>query len=156
MLYEVITDTGLEVEALDNRPGVYSARYAGPNCSFADNVNKLLHEMQGQRQRAACFRTVIALVEQGRVYTFEGKVEGCITETPKGDEGFGYDPVFQPEDYSKTFAEMQLSRITSYNVCYTKLLRSWSFATLPIKPTLQPKRANPTVVFAADPPQASV
>lgn len=89
-------DTGLEVEALDGAPGVYSARYAGENCSFSDNVNKLLNEMQGKDNRKARFRTVISLLLNGKEYFFEGIVDGEITKEVRGEEGFGYDPVFTP------------------------------------------------------------
>lgn len=99
-------DTGLEVKALDGRPGVYSARFAGEHCSFQDNVNKLLFEMQQMNDRTARFLTIIAFVYNGMVKTFEGIIEGVITKTATGDQGFGYDPVFMPKDFSKTFAEM--------------------------------------------------
>ena len=99
-------DTGLEVEALGGAPGVYSARYAGEKASYADNVNKLLKEMQGKENRKASFKTVIALIWEGKEYLFEGKVDGIITETPNGNGGFGYDPVFKPFESDKTFAEM--------------------------------------------------
>lgn len=99
-------DTGLEVEALNGAPGVYSARYAGEHCSFADNVNKLLREMENKENRKAKFRTVISLIFEGKEYFFEGAIEGVITKGPRGSEGFGYDPVFAPADL--TFAEMNL------------------------------------------------
>ncbi|MCR4857569.1 MAG: non-canonical purine NTP diphosphatase [Bacteroidales bacterium] len=99
-------DTGLEVEALDGAPGVYSARYAGEHCTYADNVNKLLHEMQGQANRRACFKTVVVLILDGNTHYFEGRVDGTIIETPRGTDGFGYDPVFLPDGYNETFAEM--------------------------------------------------
>ena len=99
-------DTGLEVEALDGAPGVYSARYAGEHCSYADNVNKLLHEMQGRTNRRACFKTVVALILDGEPHYFEGRVDGTIIEAPRGTDGFGYDPVFLPDGYGETFAEM--------------------------------------------------
>ncbi len=101
-------DTGLEVEALNGAPGVYSARYAGEKCSFADNVNKLLREMSSKESRKAKFRTVISLILAGKEYLFEGIVEGEITRETKGIEGFGYDPVFKPDGFEKTFAEMTL------------------------------------------------
>lgn len=101
-------DTGLEIDALDGRPGVYSARYAGENCSFEDNTNKVLLEMGETQNRKARFRTVIAMVEDGKVQTFEGQVEGSIIETKTGSLGFGYDPIFLPDGYDKTFAEMSL------------------------------------------------
>lgn len=103
-------DTGLEVEALDGAPGVYSARYAGENCSFEDNVLKILSEMQGKTNRHACFRTVIALIIDGKEYLFEGKVSGSITKEKLGNNGFGYDPVFLPDGYCITFAEMELEQ----------------------------------------------
>ena len=101
-------DTGLEVEALDGAPGVYSARYAGSNVSFQDNVNKLLEEMQGVENRKARFRTVISLTLNGVQYFFEGICEGEITKKQSGDQGFGYDPVFSPFGTDLTFAEMSL------------------------------------------------
>jgi XTP/dITP diphosphohydrolase len=101
-------DTGLEVTALHGAPGVYSARYAGPQRRAADNVHKLLDELRGHSDRSAQFRTVVALVLPGGVvHEFAGMVEGIITETPSGSGGFGYDPVFQPlEGDGRTFAEM--------------------------------------------------
>lgn len=101
-------DTGLEVEALNNAPGVYSARYAGEHKSSEDNVAKLLKELEGKENRRARFRTVIALIMGGKRYLFEGKIEGVITTAPKGTSGFGYDPVFQADGYDKTFAELTL------------------------------------------------
>lgn len=103
-------DTGLEIDALDGRPGVYSARYAGENCSFEDNVKKVLLEMKGIKTRTARFKTVIALIIDGREFSFEGVVEGKITEKEYiGTEGFGYDPIFQPLGFSQTFSEMPLN-----------------------------------------------
>ena len=99
-------DTGLEVTSLDGRPGVYSARYAGPACRPADNIRKLLHELEGVEDRSAVFKTVITLILEDKVHTFEGQVRGSITEAPRGDGGFGYDPIFQPEGYDCTFAQM--------------------------------------------------
>lgn len=101
-------DTGLEVEALDSMPGVYSARYAGPECDAEANMNKLLNELEGQINRRAQFRTVIALIVNGKEYLFEGKVEGVITVRKRGEQGFGYDPIFMPDGYSQTFAQMAL------------------------------------------------
>ena len=103
-------DTGLEVAALGGAPGVYSARYAGPQRRAEDNVAKLLHELQSQPDRTAQFRTVVALVlPNGATHTFAGAVPGRITEQPRGAAGFGYDPVFQPtEGNGRTFAEMSL------------------------------------------------
>jgi XTP/dITP diphosphohydrolase len=99
-------DTGLEIEALQGEPGVYSARYAGLNCSFEDNMNKVLENMNGITNRMARFRTVIALVEQGKLTIFDGEIRGHITEEKRGSLGFGYDPIFVPEGYTITFAEM--------------------------------------------------
>ena len=99
-------DTGLEVEALNNAPGVFSARYAGPGHDSEANMKKLLHEMEGKENRKARFRTVIALLLDGKEYTFEGIVKGNIIEEKRGDSGFGYDPIFVPEGYDLTFAEL--------------------------------------------------
>jgi len=99
-------DTGLEIEALNGRPGVYSARYAGEHCSFEDNIRKVLLEMEGIPNRKASFITVIALILNGKNYFFEGRINGEIMETQKGSNGFGYDPIFKPLGYDKTFAEM--------------------------------------------------
>jgi len=99
-------DTGLEVEALDGAPGVYSARYAGEGKNSQDNVAKLLRELDGATNRKARFRTAIALILNGREELFEGSVEGEIIDQPRGCEGFGYDPVFVPKGYGQTFAEM--------------------------------------------------
>lgn len=99
-------DTGLMVEALEGAPGVYSARYAGEHCSFADNVNKMLREMEGKENRKAYFATVIALILNGETYTFEGKVDGYIATEPSGEGGFGYDPIFVTEETGKSFAVM--------------------------------------------------
>lgn len=102
-------DTGLEVDALNGAPGVYSARYAGENATYAENVNKLLHEMHGIKNRKACFKTVIALFWEEQLYQFEGKICGTITTETSGESGFGYDPVFLPDGYQQTFAEMDAS-----------------------------------------------
>lgn len=99
-------DTGLEVEALKGRPGVYSARYAGEQCDFEANIQKLLFELSDKQNRRARFRTVISLLVNEQSYFFEGIVEGTITESRRGTAGFGYDSVFVPEGYDHTFAEM--------------------------------------------------
>lgn len=100
-------DTGLEVDALNGAPGVHTARYAYPDRHDTEaNVTKLLHELQGEDNRKAQFRTVIALIMGGKEYLFEGKVEGFITTERRGTEGFGYDPVFSPEQTGKSFAEL--------------------------------------------------
>ena len=102
-------DTGLEIDALDGRPGVYSARYAGENKSADDNIQKILGELQGIENRSAAFKTVIALVGlTDKPLLFEGIVKGSITKDKQGTNGFGYDPVFMPEGYSITFAQMSL------------------------------------------------
>ncbi len=102
-------DTGLEVERLGGEPGVFSARWAGPGCTYEDNNRKLLERLEGvpERDRAARFRCVIALADPaGKVWSVEGKVDGTITEHPRGDHGFGYDPVFLVPALRKTFAEL--------------------------------------------------
>lgn len=99
-------DTGLEVEALGNAPGVYSARYAGEEKSSEANIRKLVAALEGQTNRKARFRTVIALILNGKEELFEGIVQGEIIPEKRGVSGFGYDPVFIPEGYAQTFAEM--------------------------------------------------
>jgi XTP/dITP diphosphohydrolase len=114
-------DTGLEIEALDGKPGVYSARYAGLNengewrmengdISFEDNIRKVLEEMDGKTNRKACFRTVICLVSSFKFQVsslfFEGRIDGIIINEKRGTNGFGYDPIFMPDGYKMTFAEM--------------------------------------------------
>jgi len=99
-------DTGLEVEALGGAPGVYSARYAGEACNPLKNMLKLLQVMEGITNRNARFRTVIALLMNNETYFFEGVVDGQIIEEQKGSAGFGYDPIFVPEGYNQTFAEL--------------------------------------------------
>ena len=101
-------DTGLEIEALDNRPGVYSARYAGPEKSAAANINKVLLELEGKTARNAQFRTLITLILNKSTFSFEGIVRGEIISEKRGENGFGYDPIFVPEGEIKTFAEMSL------------------------------------------------
>lgn len=99
-------DSGLEVEALNGAPGVYSARYAGEAHNDTANNEKLLQELKGVENRKARFRTVVSLIVEGNETTFEGFVEGTILETPRGQHGFGYDPLFQPMGYSQSFAEL--------------------------------------------------
>ena len=106
-------DTGLEVTALGGAPGVYSARYAGHPKNDAKNLAKLLDEMQGITDRTARFTTVIALCFQGKTHLFHGEVRGRITESPRGYQGFGYDPVFMPEGHDRTFAELTLEEKSS-------------------------------------------
>ena len=100
-------DTGLEVEALNGAPGVYSARYAGGEGHDAQaNMLKLLHELEGKENRKAQFRTAISLILDGKEYLFEGVIKGEIIKEKRGDSGFGYDPIFKPEGYDRTFAEL--------------------------------------------------
>lgn len=106
----VADDSGLEVDALDGAPGVYSARYAGPNATDKDNVGRLLSELRDSRGAApftARFRCVLALARDGQLLgTFQGDVDGTIIESPRGGAGFGYDPIFQPSGSTKTFGEL--------------------------------------------------
>ena len=106
-------DSGLEVEALDGEPGVYSARYAGTHGNHAANISKVLDNLKGEANRKARFRTVISLIWNGEEYFFEGTVEGTIRQEPSGNGGFGYDPIFEPEGYDITFAEMSMDKKNS-------------------------------------------
>lgn len=106
-------DTGLEVKCLDNRPGVHSARYAGEQRNPEDNMNLLLKEMSACSDRSAQFRTIIALIFNNKEYTFEGIVKGKIALSKSGSEGFGYDPLFIPDNYNNTFAEMGMNEKNS-------------------------------------------
>lgn len=99
-------DTGLEVVALNNLPGVYSARYAGEHCSATDNINKLLKELENKSDRSAKFITIIALIIDNEEFFFDGTVKGEISTTTHGEGGFGYDPVFIPDGFDETFAQM--------------------------------------------------
>jgi len=101
-------DTGLEVEALNGEPGVYSARYAGPQRDADDNMNKLLDALENKSDRSAQFKTVIALFLNGELLTFSGICKGSITKKKYGDKGFGYDPIFKANGYEETFAEISL------------------------------------------------
>ncbi len=105
----IADDTGLEIEVLNGEPGVYSARYAGENASFEDNMNKVLENMIAQTNRKAVFRTVISLIIDGKEIQFEGVCPGMIMTEKYGNKGFGYDPIFMPEGYQETFAELPLS-----------------------------------------------
>ena len=106
----VSDDTGLEVKALNGQPGIYSARYAGENCSYSDNVNKILKDMSKipLDLRGAYFKTVMAFISDNTELVSEGSVKGLITTEPKGIGGFGYDPVFYVSEMKKTFAEMTI------------------------------------------------
>ena len=102
-------DSGLEVEELNNAPGVYSARYAGEPKSDVRNMDKLLEALNGIENRKACFKTVLAYIDSnGKAHYFEGKIEGVITDEKRGNQGFGYDPIFIPNSFDKTFAELSL------------------------------------------------
>ena len=102
-------DTGLEVKALHGEPGVFSARYAGNQRNAQDNMDKLLKNLEGKTNRSAQFKTVIALTLKGQLHTFTGICKGTILTEKRGDQGFGYDPIFQPDGYEQTFAEMDLA-----------------------------------------------
>lgn len=126
-------DTGLEVEALNGAPGVYSARYAGEGCSYHDNVVKMLAAMRGITNRKARFRTVIALNINGEQHFFEGIVNGKILEEEHGEGGFGYDPIFQPDGYEETFAEMPMdvkNKISHRGMAVQKLCEFLKFEHL--------------------------
>ena len=118
-------DTGLEVEALNGEPGVFSARYAGESKNPVKNMEKVLLKMEGAKNRKAQFKTIIGLIEDGQMKTFEGIVKGSILSHPRGKEGFGYDPVFQPDGYLNTFAEMHLDKkneISHRAIAFNKLV----------------------------------
>ena len=106
-------DTGLEVDSLNGKPGVHSARYAGISKNSTENINKLLKKLKNKKNRKARFKTVIALILNSKIHTFEGVVEGIITKKPKGENGFGYDPVFIPRGYTKTFGELSIEEKNS-------------------------------------------
>jgi XTP/dITP diphosphohydrolase len=103
-------DSGLEIDALNGEPGIYSARYAGEHGDHAANMTKVLRKLEGETNRRARFRTVISLIWNGQEYFFEGSVEGTVRTEQSGAEGFGYDPIFQPDGYKVTFAEMSLQQ----------------------------------------------
>ncbi|MEI3802155.1 MULTISPECIES: RdgB/HAM1 family non-canonical purine NTP pyrophosphatase [unclassified Chitinophaga] len=108
-------DTGLEIAALNGAPGVLSARYAGEQKEAADNIAKVLQELEGQNNRSAQFRTVISLILDGKEHQFEGVSKGHITTSVKGEKGFGYDPIFVPEGETRAFAEMDLTEKNRYS-----------------------------------------
>lgn len=119
-------DTGLEIEALGGKPGVYSARYAGEGCSFDDNVQKVLEELEGTENRKACFRCMVCLILDGKEKLFEGRIPGVITKERGGEGGFGYDPVFLPDGSTMTFAEMPAhlkNGISHRGVAFSKMFR---------------------------------
>lgn len=108
-------DSGLEIEVLKGEPGVYSARYAGPQRNDDENMNLVLEKLQYETNRKACFKSVIALIIDQKTMLFEGKVEGTIRENKIGNYGFGYDPIFEPEGLGKSFAEMDIAEKSSYS-----------------------------------------
>ena len=117
-------DTGLEIDALDGRPGVYSARYAGEPGNAEKNIEKILEELKNKQDREARFRTVISLILGGEEYFFEGIVSGRIIDEKRGGDGFGYDPVFIPEGFGETFAEMpaaEKNKISHRSIAVQKL-----------------------------------
>jgi XTP/dITP diphosphohydrolase len=117
-------DSGLEVEALNNEPGIYSARYSGKR-GDVENMHFLLHKMEGQTNRKARFKTVISLIKNGQNYLFEGLIEGNLRTSPSGEKGFGYDPIFEPNGYSITFAEMEMeekNKISHRAIAMQKLI----------------------------------
>ena len=118
-------DTGLEVNALNGKPGVFSKRFAGQNASSDDNINKLLHMLKGKRDRRAQFKTVISLFNNGEIQTFEGICKGNIGFKRSGNFGFGYDPIFIPNNYNKTLAELstkEKNEISHRSIAVTKLI----------------------------------
>lgn len=117
-------DTGLEVEALGGGPGVDTAHYAGPERDASKNMALLLENLKGKSNRKATFKTVFALIWEGEISSFEGRVEGQISSEPKGNEGFGYDPIFIPEGYNQTFAELgiEVKNRLSHRALATKQL----------------------------------
>ena len=118
-------DTGLEVGVLNGEPGVYSARYAGEDCDSNKNMEKLIKKLINKKNRKARFKTVIALVLNNKLHQFEGVVNGTIGHSKKGDKGFGYDPIFIPEGYKKSFAELSLNEkneISHRSIAVKKLI----------------------------------
>jgi len=125
-LNTISDDTGLEVESLNGEPGIYSARYAGGLKNAEDNMDKLLANLQGKKNRKARFRTVIALIIDGKEILFEGIAKGKITQQRSGTLGFGYDPIFKPDGYDITFAEMSMeekNRISHRALALRKLIK---------------------------------
>lgn len=118
-------DSGLEVDALNGAPGIYSARYSGSR-DMDQNIHLLLKNMEHESQRSAAFKTVISLIYNGEEYLFEGSVKGMITLSPRGAHGFGYDPIFVPQGYNETFAEMDASlkdTISHRSIAVNKLVQ---------------------------------
>ena len=119
-------DSGLEILSLNNEPGVFSARYAGLNCSADDNMNKVLKKLKSIKNRNAIFKTVICLILDGKEYFFEGSIEGIITNEKIGHNGFGYDPIFRPNNFNLTFAQMSVkekSKISHRAIAVSKFVK---------------------------------
>ena len=119
-------DSGLEILSLNNEPGVFSARYAGSNCSADDNMNKVLKKLESIKNRNAIFKTVICLIMDGKEYFFEGSIEGIITNEKIGHNGFGYDPIFRPNNFNLTFAQMSVkekSKISHRAIAVSKFVK---------------------------------
>tara|TARA_B110000305_G_C19258964_1_gene548555 strand:- start:48 stop:623 length:576 start_codon:yes stop_codon:yes gene_type:complete len=118
-------DTGLEVQSLNGRPGVHSARYAGSECNTEKNITKLLNELKNNKNRKARFKTIIALILNNKFYQFEGIINGEILSSKKGNKGFGYDPIFKPDGYDKSFAELSIeikNKISHRAIAVNKLI----------------------------------
>jgi len=121
----IADDTGLEVESLDGRPGVYSARYAGANCDSNDNMNKMLSELDGVENREAAFKTIVTYLNGDEMHQFTGVCKGSIRKERSGVDGFGYDPIFQPNGFNITFAEMKMedkNKISHRGIAVRKLI----------------------------------
>ncbi len=126
-------DTGLEIESLNNGPGVYSARYAGPYCNSENNMQKVLKKLESYRNRKAIFKTVIALIFLEKEYYFEGEIKGEILKEKTGSGGFGYDPIFRPIGYKETFAQMSIdlkNKISHRGIAVKKLVAFLNHADL--------------------------
>ncbi len=124
-------DTGLEIESLNGEPGVYSARYAGPDNNAQANMDKVLSNLAKIKNRNARFRTVILLILDGKEYAFEGIVDGTILSEKKGTTGFGYDPIFLPNGFNQTFAEMALSEKNTISHRGRAVKKLTDFLTMP-------------------------
>ena len=119
-------DSGLEILSLNNEPGLFSARYAGSHCSADDNMNKVLKKLENIKSRNAIFKTVICLILDGKEYFFEGSIEGIITNEKIGHNGFGYDPIFRPNNFNLTFAQMSVkekSKISHRAIAVSKFVK---------------------------------
>ena len=119
-------DTGLEVESLDGKPGVYSARFAGEPSNSENNMQKLLSDLEGKENRKAQFRTAVCLNLDNKQYLFEGICKGVILKEKQGEKGFGYDPIFKPEGYAESFAEMdsiEKNKISHRGIAIQKLVK---------------------------------